>query len=131
MMMLFTSFTLPPLVIFIILSLFFLVLVDNEAFPDSTLLLLVFFRLFRAICGNGVIGSVFLCIQGHIIFSLSFPIFEGRRRRGHDGTVRLRLDEREVCRHNGTQSHAERLVSILPYSHFSLSLTRASEHQCG
>jgi hypothetical protein len=90
MMMPFTPFTLPPLLIFIILSLFFLVLVDNEAIPDSTLLLLVFVKLFRAICRNGVIGLDFLCIQGHIIFSLSFSIFEGRRRRGHDGAVRLR-----------------------------------------
>jgi hypothetical protein len=91
MMVPFTLFTLPPLLIFIILSLFFLlVFVDNEAFPDSALLLLVFVRLFRAICRHGVIGSAFLCIQGHMIFSLSFSIFEGRRRRGHDGVVRLR-----------------------------------------
>jgi hypothetical protein len=89
MMMPFTSLTLPPLLI--ILSLFFLlVLVDNEAFPDSALLLLVFFRLFRAIRRNGVIGCVFLRIDRHIISFLSFSVFEGRRRRGHDGAVRLR-----------------------------------------
>jgi hypothetical protein len=90
MMMPFTSFTSPPLLILVVQNLFLvLVLVYNKTLPDSTRLVLVFVRLFRAIRRMGVIGFIFLCIHNHIV--LSFSIFELRRRRRHGEAVKLKV----------------------------------------